>query len=114
MTELAVALSPLTIQSPGTVANQFGNQVTTWDTFTAVPSAGIVQPVSTSKGDKSEGRRQVTTGYRIYIPGAAPVTAQDRIVWNGLTLEIDGDPEFWPEPDGAIHHTEISTVVSKG
>lgn len=118
MGDLAVALSSLTIQSPATVENQFGNMVTTWDVpeeeLGSIQSAGVVQPVSTSKGNKSGGRRQVTTGYRLYIPGQAPITAQDRILWNSLILEIDGDPEFWPDPDGNIHHTEILTAVSKG
>jgi hypothetical protein len=114
MGELAVALSPLTIQSPTLVENDFGNLVTSWDAPVSVPSAGVVQPVTTSKGNKSEGRRQVTTGYRIYIPGEAPVTSRDRIVWKSLVLELDGDPEFWEDPDGSVHHTEVLTVVSRG
>lgn len=112
----AVPTVALTVQTAGPATDDLGNEIegVDWDNPTEVELAGAVVPSRTNELREAGARDQVTTAYRVYLPGRAAVLATSRIVWEGLTLEIIGDPEFWPSPAGGVDHTEVLAVVSRG
>lgn len=95
----------------GTKTDRGGNAVPDWspaavDRLTVVNLS--VQPATQTETITPE-RTAVVTGWRVQSgPGTDPdVRAVDRIEWNGLTLEVDGEIERWTDPlDGGVHHAE--------
>lgn len=56
-----------------------------------------VQPASTSLS--MDGRvLGISEGMTAYLPEGSDVKAGDRIVFNGETFEINGDPKIWDAP----------------
>ena len=60
-------------------------------------------------------RTAVVTGWRVMSePGTdADVVAGDRIEWDGMTLETQGEVGRWVI-DGTVHHVEFSMVRATG
>ena len=68
-----------------------------------------VQP-NTQNETTDETRTAVVTGWRVLsAPGTdADIRAEDRIEWDGLTFEVEGEIARWPDPfDGTTHHIEF-------
>ena len=72
--------------------------------------AGVsVQPVMTTEARDAAGV-QVTDQWRLYTRRGHTVDIKsgDRVVWNGLTLDVLGFPEVWQGVvAGLMHHQEI-------
>lgn len=101
----------------GTKTDRGGNTVPDWDDTDRLTISGLsVQPsVQTEATDPT--RTAVVTGWHVLSePGTAPdVTAADRIEFNGLTCEVDGEVAAWPDPLGpGIHHVEWSMKRATG
>jgi hypothetical protein len=116
VTGFAVPSVPLLIRTAGDGTDDLGNTTpgTDWDNPTETIVYGAVMPSTTNELRDAGARDQVVTTYRLYLAGRAAVVASARVVWEGLTLEVVGDPEFWPSPIGGIDHTECTAVVSAG
>ncbi|MEV0445284.1 hypothetical protein AB0I84_07545 [Streptomyces spectabilis] len=41
----------------------------------------------------------------VYLPWGTPVDSTDRIVWDGRTFEVDGEPMRWQQ--GSLRHVRI-------
>lgn len=87
---------------------------TTLDWAPSVVSRLTVTDLSIQPNTQSEAtdetRTSVVTGMRVLsAPGTDPdVTAVDRIEFNGLTYEVDGEVARWPDPfSGGAHHVEF-------
>lgn len=91
-----------------------GGGVTTTVSPAQVQPAARVGGASSGEDQPNSGRDQVVTRYRIFLPAGTPVGPQDRIAWNGLTLDVVGDPASWPSPSGAGHHIEVFAVAAAG
>lgn len=84
-----------------------------WDTATRTPIAGVsVQPAGTSEARDTTGVA-ASAEWRLFdrtnlTPGFW--RAGDRFEWTGgaMTLEVVGEPQFWPAPGGGVHHWEIA------
>lgn len=103
----------------GTKTDRGGNTVPDWSPG-AVTRATIdqlnIQPASQTESTDPT-RTAVVTGWRVQsAPGTAPdIRAVDRIEWNGMTLEVDGEVAEWPDPlDGTPHHIEFTMKRSTG
>lgn len=62
-------------------------------------------------------RTAVVTGWRVLSePGTdADVRSDDRIEWDGMTLEVQGEVARWPDPlDGGVHHIEFTMSRATG
>ncbi|MFE2600111.1 hypothetical protein ACFXCZ_27090 [Streptomyces sp. NPDC059396] len=56
-------------------------------------------------------RTEAVTGWRVQSDEGVDldVTELDRVEWNGLLYEVDGDVARWPDPiAGGIHHVEFN------
>jgi hypothetical protein len=103
----------------GTRTDRGGNTVKDWtaDEVTRLEIADLnIQP--TSQTEQTDATRTaVVTGWRVQsAEGTAPdITAADRIEWNGMVLEVQGEVAPWPDPlTGAHHHTEFTMVRATG
>lgn len=64
-----------------------------------------------------EERDAVITGWHVQSDeGTNPdILAVDRIEWDGMTLEIDGEVARWPELfENAVHHIEFEMKRTTG
>jgi hypothetical protein len=80
-----------------------------WEIATSIVYEGCtVQPLSTSEA-WAASNVGVTESLVVFGPRGVDmdVKSGDRALWNGKTLEVDGEPERWPAPRGGIHHWEI-------
>jgi hypothetical protein len=90
-----------------------GNDVLTYpDPATAPKVRGSKQPQSSS--EDVSGKEQVITTYRVFLPGNVALKATDRLLADGLVLDVDGEPQRWPSPFGGIHHVEANTLIVTG
>lgn len=100
-----------------------GNTVPDWSE--TVVSRLTITDVSVQPGGMpdSQGesvtpeRNAVATGWRVLsAPGTNPdVTAVDRIEYDGMTLEVNGEVARWPDPlDGGVHHVEFAMKRATG
>lgn len=98
---------------PGTKMER-GSVVFDWNnTDEKVIEGCSVQPASTSLSQ--DGRvLGVTDGLTAYLPPDADVKAGDRIVFNGNTYTINGDPLAWPSVTGALDHIHLNLVRWRG
>lgn len=101
----------------GTKTDRGGNTVPDWDNPQRLAISGLsVQPsVQTEATDPT--RTAVVTGWHVLSePGTAPdVLSSDRIEFNGLTCEVDGEVAAWPDPLGpGVHHIEFSLKRATG
>ena len=100
----------VTWMEPGTSEDAYGNDV---DDFAAGTSrlirAWIQQDESTEQRD---GRDTVTSRWLI-LTNELDLTAKARIIWNGATYVVDGQPEVMFTPQGA-HHLEAHLLRVDG
>ncbi|WP_262702047.1 MULTISPECIES: hypothetical protein [Streptomyces] len=106
----------------GTRTDRGGNTVPDWTTATRAPVDQLnIQPTGAAPGASSEiqtpERDAVISGWRVQSePGTWPdITAMDRIEWNGMTLEVDGEVGRWSDPlNGSPHHIEFTMKRATG
>lgn len=69
-----------------------------------------IQPSVQTESTDAE-RSPVITGWRVQSDEGVDldVTAQDRIEWDGMLLDVEGEIARWPDPLGAgVHHVEFN------
>lgn len=62
-------------------------------------------------------RNAVITGWRVQSDEGTDldITAIDRIEWDGMTLQVEGDIARWPDPiAGGVHHVEFDITHVTG
>lgn len=103
----------------GETTDRGGNTIADWSP--GAVSRLLVEDVSIQPNVQDEStdptRTAVVTGWRVLSePGTdADIRADDRIEWDGMTLEVDGEIARWPDPlDGGVHHFELSMTRSTG
>ncbi|MFI1928351.1 hypothetical protein [Streptomyces sp. NPDC020377] len=96
-----------------------GNTVKDWSpgavSRLAVDQVNI-QP-SIQQEDVDEQRNAVVTGWHVQsAEGTNPdIRYDDRIEWDGMTLEVDGEVARWPELfTDAVHHIEFEMKRATG
>lgn len=95
----------VTIVRPASGVDGYGDPSEDWGQTTSTWSAAWVQPRSTS--EVNGGRTAVLTEWMAFLPEDAPIAAGDRLVWEGRTYEVDGEPAVLWNPSGP-HHVEAS------
>lgn len=81
----------------------------------ALPPLNIQPRVQAEQTE--DDRSPVVTGWRIQADHGVDldVTAEDRIEWAGLLLEVDGEVARWPDPvEGGLDHVELNVVRVTG
>jgi hypothetical protein len=80
-----------------------------WDNATETTLTGVsVQPEGTTEA-RDAGGVEVTAQWRLFTRRgtSADFRAGDRVVWDGRTLDVVGDPQRWAGPFGGSHHWEV-------
>lgn len=114
MTAFATRLEDVTITTPGGWVDPVDPDATATVGSTTTIRASVL-PSSTNERSQVGDRGQVTTTYRLYAPGRQTVVASGaRVLWQGLALDVVGDPEFWPDPIGGGFHTEATLQLARG
>lgn len=97
------------ILNPGVKTDRYGNQVADWSN--AIPtyiSDSSVQPSDTQ--EIVQDQQTTVANWRFYStdPNSVAMKATSRIECNGLTYEVVGSPQPWPDPlePGEIDHWE--------
>lgn len=103
--EITILSAPLTV-------DDYSNQVPDWANATSRTAAAYVRPISSSlrpSGDEyvEPGRNVVEAAYQVHTNDLA-VSALDRVVFDGLTYEVDGQPLVWKvDPEGETGHAKF-------
>ena len=98
---------------PGTKTER-GSVVFDWSHATTTDITGCsVQPGSTSL-DENGRVLGISDGYTAYLPPSADVIAGDRIVYDGETYEIRGEPRQWHSATGAVDHIMLNLMRYEG
>lgn len=72
-----------------------------------------VQPAST--GLSQDGRvLGISEGYTVYCPPGSDIKAGDRIVYEGNTYTINGEPKAWAGATGRVSHVQINIERWRG
>lgn len=104
-----LAVDTVTVVRAPLTADRYGGQIRDWTAATRTDYPGVcVQPVSSTEDVRD---RELLIGkYTLFTSRGQDIDllATDRIEWNGLTLQVDGDPNRWPAPGGGVHHVEAS------
>lgn len=95
----------VTVLTPGTTTDAYGDTVPNWTTATSVSSAARV--VQRSARENIDTRDASITEWVVYLPGDVTVTHANRIVWDGLTFEVAGDPKPAVRRTSTVHHYEV-------
>lgn len=113
---LALPTEQVSVVAAGTAetTDELGNVIPGSGAQGEITIQAIVLPSRTNEFRDAGTRQQVLTAYRLYADGMVMIAATSRLVWRGLSLEVVGDPEFWPDGQGGIDHTEVLAVVSRG
>ncbi|KOV07519.1 hypothetical protein ADK92_05750 [Streptomyces sp. XY533] len=94
----------------GTRPDRAGNTVRDWATATRVTVQQVnIQP-SIQQETTDASRTAKVTGWHVQsAEGTAPdIRADDRIEWDGMTCEVDGEVARWPELfTDSVHHIEF-------
>lgn len=77
-----------------------GSEIFDWSAPDTLEIGGCsVQPAGTALSQ--DGRIQgITDGYTCYMPPGSDVITGDRIIYNGNTYTINGEPRPWNSPTG--------------
>jgi len=85
--------------------DEYGNAVPDWSAPASRTIAAYVRPAAAS--ENVADRDAVTAQWQVHTNDLA-ITALDRIVYHGVTYEIDGKPLTWDvAPDGEVGHTKL-------
>ena len=84
-----------------------GASLPDWDNITELAISGCtVQPATTSLSQ--DGRVfGISEGLTAYVPVNADIIAGDRIIHNGKTYTINGEPKVWTSPTGNISNMQL-------
>lgn len=94
-----------------------GNPVADWENAQPVREPARVQPASGSGMASSEnlsGQDTLTTRWRVFLLPMTVATFESRILWRGLTYEVDGDVELHTDSRSRPHHREALLVRVSG
>jgi hypothetical protein len=109
LTDLLVR--PVTILAPTTTVNSYGDTQLSWTSPATVDTTGWLAQQSAL--ENLDGRDAVITGLVVVLPAGTPITAVCRVVVDGRTYEVDGDPLSAWTPAGE-HHIEAKLRAVAG
>jgi hypothetical protein len=109
---LPFATDTVTVVHAALETDSYNNRVRDWAHATRTAVRAVVD--GTVSTEATDGKDQTATLYRIYLPPGTAVTAQDRMEWNGLVLEINGEPIPRKGPTSALNHIQIDGRLVSG
>lgn len=111
MSLTSLMVRPVTILTAGTRTDGYGDTTLDWTSPTSESSNGWLAQQSSS--DSLDGRNATTTALVLDLPAGTPITAQDRVVIDGVTYEVSAGPMSAWTPRGE-HHIECQLRLVRG
>lgn len=111
MTLAGLLVHDVTVLTPAAEADRYGGTVKRWDTATSSTVKGWVS--QQSRSENLDGREAQVSGWVLFLHPDATITGKDRVVWEGITFEVDGPPNPASSPRG-LHHYEVPLRVVDG
>ena len=92
---------------PG-IKSSRGSDIPDWSKAITAEICGCsVQPAGTMLSQ--DGRVQgIQDGLTCYLPPEADVKAGDRIMYDGKTYTINGEPQLWKSPTGVVSNMQLT------
>ncbi|MEE4540988.1 hypothetical protein V2S66_03270 [Streptomyces sp. V4-01] len=112
MTVLPFTTDTVTVVRAGLVTDSYNNRVRDWAHAVRTPVRAVVDGTTTA--EDTNGVDQTDTTYRCYLPPGTVVTAQDRLEWEGLVLEVAGEPIPRKGPTKALNHIQVDGRLISG
>lgn len=109
---LPFATDTVTVVHAELVSDAYNNRVRDWPNAIRTPVRAVVDAAVTAEA--TDGKDQTDTMHRCYLPEGTPITAQDRMEWNGLVLEVNGEPIPRRGPTPALNHIEVMGRLISG
>jgi head-tail adaptor len=100
----------VSVKRPAPAEDKYGDSVPGSPT-TLGPFPAHVQPAGSSES-REPGRERSVRSYRVWLDGGVDVRATDKLVWKGLELEIDGEPDRWDTD--LISYVELRASYGRG
>lgn len=94
------------------VEDRYKNKKRDWDNAQRTEVVGVnIQPAGAPvRSEEETGDRQTTvTAWNLQTPEGVDLDLleTDRVLFDGMTLEVDGKVGRWPDPFGpGVHHVE--------
>jgi len=101
----------VSIVTPTTTTDRYGSEVKVWAGSGSSSPAWMRQR---STLETVEGREARSSDWVAFLPAGTSVTAMDRIVWDGRTFEVAGDPLKAHGRTGEVHHIEAPLRIVEG
>ena len=83
-----------------------------------VPASEVDVPgCSVQPGASAEvlaARQGVSVRWTVYAPSSVVVTARSAVRYAGTLYQVDGEPQRWPSPTGALDHVVVLLVDWRG
>lgn len=102
----------ITVMRPTMVASR-GTQVPDWSQTTQHTIGGCSVQTGQTSEDR-DGRTATALMGTVYLPEGADVRAGDRIVFEGTTYTVQGEPMAWRSPTGAVSNLQARIAVWRG
>lgn len=84
------------VLSAGTVSDPYsGGTVEDWSNPTEVAVDGVLCEPRPAGEPLQDARNQVTSGWTLYFPASAVVTAKNRVRVRGVVYLVDGEAADW-------------------
>lgn len=100
---------PLVLQRTGTATDAYGNEVRVVGDTPVQVRGFVVQESST---EALLNRDTVTTGLKGFLPAGTEVSAYDYIIFDGSTMQVQGQPHIVFNPRTAtVSHVEVNLQV---
>jgi len=101
------------IRAPYVDGDRYGDEVRDWDNATETTvSGGRLLPMVSA--EDTIDREQIVRRWLYFAPPDADWLASDRLRWQGVVYEIDGEVRRWPSPTGRLAHLEIDLLLVEG
>lgn len=95
--------------------SQRGTKVRDWGSAEPHEVSGCsVQPSTTATADPSARALSTSVGAVAYCPPGADVEAGDRIVFDGATYDVEGEPLRVRSPFGGCDHMLVNLTARRG
>lgn len=96
--------TPLTVLTPATTTDTYGDGVLDYDAATSRDTLGWFTQLSSV--EMIDGRDAVTTDVAVFLAADDPISANDRVVTSDGTWDVVGTPAVRSTPRGP-HHVEV-------
>lgn len=107
-------VSPVTILYPGTTTNRYGDEVEDWSNPTEFHTKAWLVQQNTSEPGQATRANEVVTDWIMACRGSVEISSRDRVLYQGTTFMVIGDPRNARTIVNPNHHKEVTLRIVKG